>query len=45
MAELGDEVRGCPVTDLLLHPTGHPSLYEVIANERIVGRIALFPDL
>ena len=29
------------MTDLLLQPTGNPSLYEVIANEHIVGRIAL----
>jgi hypothetical protein len=30
------------VTDLLLRRTGNPSLYEVIADEHIVGRIALF---
>jgi hypothetical protein len=30
------------VTDLLLQPTGNPSQYEVIADEQIVGRIALF---
>ena len=33
------------MTDLLLQPTGNPSLYEIIANEHIVGRIALFSSL
>ena len=33
------------MTDLLLRPTGNPSLYEVIANKQIVGRIALFRSL
>jgi hypothetical protein len=33
------------VTDLLLQPTGNPSQYEVIADEQIVGRIALFSAL
>ena len=33
------------MTDILLQPTGNPSLYEVIANEHIVGRIALFSAL
>ena len=34
------------MTDLLLQPTaGNPSQYEVIADEQIVGRIALFSAL
>ena len=33
------------MTDLQLHPTGNSSLYQVIANERIVGRIARFKHL
>jgi hypothetical protein len=33
------------VTELLLQPTGNPSLYEVIANKQVVGRIALFRSL
>ena len=33
------------MTDLLLQPTGNPSQYEVIADEQIVGRIALFRAL
>jgi hypothetical protein len=33
------------MTDLLLQPTGNPSQYEVIADEQIVGRIALYSAL
>lgn len=33
------------VTNLRLQSTGNPSLYEVIANHYIVGRIALFKHL
>jgi hypothetical protein len=33
------------VSDLLLQPTANPSQYEVIADEKIVGRIALFSAL
>ena len=33
------------MTDLLLQPTGNPSQYEVVADEHIVGRIALFNAL
>ena len=33
------------MTDLLLQPTRNPSQYEVIADEQIVGRIALFRAL
>ena len=32
-------------SNLLLQPTGNPLLYEVIANEHNVGRIALFNSL
>ena len=33
------------MTDLLLRPTGNPSQYEVVADEHVVGRIALFSAL
>ena len=33
------------MTDLLLQSTGNPSQYEVIEDEQIVGRIALFSPL
>ena len=36
---------GGGVTDLLLQPTENPSQYEVIADEHVVGRIALFRAL
>ena len=30
------------MADLTLQPTGNPTLFEVIANDRIVGRIVRF---
>jgi hypothetical protein len=30
------------MADLILQPTGNPTLFEVIANDRIVGRIVRF---